>query len=113
VRVPKKGSFLFRTCNRANWGETLREKGLLAIVCGCKYFRQYLYGRKFTIVTDHRPLTWIFNVKDPSSTLLRWRLKLEEYEYEVVYKKGSTTLMQTLLAEYMSRKAALIILRLN
>ena len=62
----------------------------MAIVWGCKYFRQYLYGRKFTIVTDHRPLTWIFNVKDPSSRLLRWRLKLEEYQYEVVYKKGSS-----------------------
>jgi hypothetical protein len=31
---------------------------------GCKYFRQYLYGKKFTTVTDHRPLTWIFSIKD-------------------------------------------------
>jgi len=63
-----------------------------AIVWGCKYFRQYLYGGKLSIqvVTDHRPLTWIFSVKDPSSRLLRWRLKLEEYEYEVKYKKGSS-----------------------
>jgi len=66
------------------------EKELLAIAWSCKYFRQYLYGRKFTIVTDHLPLTWIFSVKDPSSRLLRWRLKLEEYEYEVKYKKGSS-----------------------
>ena len=40
-------------------------------------------------MTDHCPLTWIFSVKDPSSRLLRSRLKLEEYEYEVVYKKIS------------------------
>jgi hypothetical protein len=66
------------------------EKELLAIVWGTKYFRQYLYGKKFIVVTDHRPLTWIFSVKDPSSRLLRWRLKLEEYEYEVKYKKGSS-----------------------
>jgi hypothetical protein len=39
------------------------EKELLAIVWSCKYFRQYLYGRKFTIVTDHRPLTWILMLK--------------------------------------------------
>jgi len=49
-----------------------------------------LYGGKFTIVTDNRPLVWIFNVKDPSSRLLRWRLKPEEYEYDTVYKRGSS-----------------------
>ncbi|KAG5307589.1 CRBN protein, partial [Pseudoatta argentina] len=35
---------------------------------------------------DHKPLIWLFNVKDPSSRLMRWRLKLEEYDYEVLYK---------------------------
>jgi hypothetical protein len=54
----------------------------LAIVWGCKHCRPYLYGREFT--------NWIFNVKDPRSRLLRWRLKLEEYGYEVVYKRGSS-----------------------
>jgi hypothetical protein len=28
------------------------------------------------------------NIKDPGSRLLRWRIKLEEYDYEIVYKKG-------------------------
>jgi hypothetical protein len=36
--------------------------------------------RKFTIATDHKPLTCVFNVRDPSSRLLRWRLKLEEFD---------------------------------
>ncbi|KDR17446.1 Retrovirus-related Pol polyprotein from transposon 17.6 [Zootermopsis nevadensis] len=68
------------TCSKL-WCFTV-EKELLAIVWGCKYFRQYLYGRRFTIVTDHRPKTWIFSVKDPSS-----RLKLEEHDYEVIDKE--------------------------
>ena len=55
-----------------------------------KYFRPYLYGRKFKIVTDHKPLTWVMNVKEPGSRLLRWRLQLEEYDYEIAYKKGSS-----------------------
>ena len=48
-----------------------------------------MYGRIFTVVNHRRPLVWIFNVNDPSSRLLRWRLKLE-YDYEVVYKRGSS-----------------------
>jgi hypothetical protein len=47
------------------------EKELLAIVWAIKYFRPYLYGCRFKIATDHKPLTWIMNVKDPGSRLLR------------------------------------------
>lgn len=60
----------------------------MAIVWAVKYFRPYLFGRKFTIVTDHKPLQWLMNLKEPSSRLTRWKLKLSEYNYKVVYKKG-------------------------
>ena len=53
-------------------------------------FRPYLYGRKFKLVTDHKPLVWLHTSKDPTSRLTRWRLRLEEYEYEVIYKAGKT-----------------------
>lgn len=64
------------------------EKELLAIVWATKYFRPYLFGRKFKIYTDHRPLTWLFSIKEPNSKLIRWRLKLEEFDYEIIYKPG-------------------------
>jgi hypothetical protein len=47
-----------------------------------------LYGRRFKTVSDHKPFTWIMSVKDPGSRLLRWRIQLEEYDYEIVYKSG-------------------------
>jgi hypothetical protein len=80
-------AYASRTLNNVERNYSTTEE-LLAIVWGCKQYRHYLLGRKFTIVTDHKPLTWVFNVKDPSSRLLRWRLKLEEYEYYIVYRPG-------------------------
>lgn len=65
------------------------ERELLGIVWAVKHFRPFLFGRRFQIVTDHKPLIWLFSLKDPSSKMTRWRLKLEEYDYEVIYKKGS------------------------
>lgn len=81
-------AYASRTLNNAESRYTTTEKELLAIVWATKHFHQYLYGRKFTIVTDHKPLVWLMNVKDPNSRLVRWRLKLLEYDYEIIYKQG-------------------------
>ncbi|CAF4830994.1 unnamed protein product [Pieris macdunnoughi] len=81
-------AFSSRTLNKAEVNYSTTEKECLAIVFGTKTFRPYLYGHKFTIVTDHRPLKWLFNCKDPGSRLVRWRLRLEEFDYKIEYKKG-------------------------
>jgi hypothetical protein len=88
VGQDKPIAFASRTLNQAEQNYSTIEKELTAIVWACKYFRPYLLGRNFIIITDHKPLTWVFSVKDPSSRLLRWRLLLEEYDYTVVYKAG-------------------------
>ena len=57
-------------------------------VWAAKRFRQYLLEKKFTIETDHKAFIWLHNVTDPSSRLLRWRLRLEQYKYDVQYVKS-------------------------
>ena len=37
------------------------EKEALSIVFGVKHFHEYLYGRRFIIINDHKPLKVIFN----------------------------------------------------
>ena len=41
------------------------DKEAFSIVFGIKRFHQYLSGRKFTIITDHRPLLSLFSPDRP------------------------------------------------
>ena len=79
-----------RVLNGAELSYSVIEKELLAIVFAVKLFRPYLYGRRFWLVTDHHPLTWLYQLKDPTlnSRLARWKTKLQEFEHEIVYKPG-------------------------
>ena len=82
-------AYVSRTLSEAEQKYSTIEKECLAIVYCVTHFRPYLYGRSFTIITDHKPLVWLYSIKDPSSRLWKWRTKLSEYEYEIQYKKGS------------------------
>lgn len=81
-------AYASRTLNDAETRYSTIEKELLAIVWATKHFRPYLYGKKFTIYTDHRPLAWLNSIKEPNSKLTRWKLRLEEFDYNIVYKTG-------------------------
>ena len=92
-------AFASRTLSRTEENYSAIEKELLAIVWACKHFRPYLYGNKFTLYTDHQPLVWVYSIKDASSKLVRWRLKLEEFDYEIKYRPGK----QNVVADGLSR----------
>lgn len=81
-------AYASRVLNSAERHYPTIKKECLAIIYAVRKFRPYIYGRKFFIVTDHRPLTWLKNVSNPASILIRWRLELEEYEYEIIHKSG-------------------------
>jgi transposase InsO family protein len=81
-------AFASRQLKKPEVNYTTTEKELLAITWAVGHFRCYIYGRKFTIFTDHAALTWLFGLKDPSSRLMRWTLKLGEYDYKVIHKPG-------------------------
>lgn len=81
-------SYASKCLGKHDLNKSVIEKELLAIHWSINFFRPYLYGRRFTVVTDHRPLISLFSHKNPSSKLTRIRLDLCDYDFEIVYKKG-------------------------
>ena len=61
---------------------------MLAVVFGFEKFRSYLVGSKVTVYTNHAALRHIYAKKDTKPRLLRWILLLQEFDMEIVYKKG-------------------------
>ena len=62
---------------------------------GVKRFHQYLYGRNFTIHTDHKPLMYLFSENrlipaTASARVQRWALTLSGYNYQIQHRPGKT-----------------------
>lgn len=83
-------AYASRLLTKAERNYSTTERECLAVVEYARYFKHYLYGKNFIVLTDHQALRWLHSVKDPSSRLMRWRLKLRDYQYEIVYKSGKT-----------------------
>ena len=77
------------------------EKELLAIVFACERFDQYLYGRLVKVDSDHKPLEIITKkpLHNAPKRLQSMLLRLQRYDIEVTYKKGS----EMYIADTLSR----------
>lgn len=65
------------------------EKECLAIVWSLQKLQPYLYGRDFSIITDHNPLSWLQRVSGGNGKLLRWSLTLQQYNFTIQHRKGA------------------------
>ena len=70
-----------------NYCVTRRE--LLAVVKAVSHFRPYLYGRPFTLRTDHASLMWLCRRKEPSHQVARWLEILSEFKYRLEHRAGT------------------------
>lgn len=61
---------------------------MMAIHFAILHFRPYLLGRKFKVKTDHKPLVHMFSMKNPTSKVVRMRLDLNEYDFEIEHIPG-------------------------
>ena len=84
-RVIGYASFSLTPCQR-RYCTTRKE--LLAVVRGTRHFRHYVYGRKFTVRTDHQSLTWLLWFKLLDGQLARWSEELSQYDMVLIHRPG-------------------------
>ena len=64
------------------------EKECLAVKWAIHHLRYYLWGRSFTLITDHAPLKWMARNKDTNARVTRWFLELQDYHFTVEHRPG-------------------------
>ena len=74
------------TLNTAEQNYSQLEKEGLSCIFGIKRFYSYLFGRLFTLITDHKPLLGLLGENKPTSPqasarVCRWSLYLSMFEY--------------------------------
>ncbi|CAH2084993.1 unnamed protein product [Euphydryas editha] len=60
----------------------------LAVVRAIKHFKQYLYGRKFKVITDCNALKASKHKKELLPRVYRWWAFLQNYDFDIEYRKG-------------------------
>ena len=81
------------------------EKETLSIVFGVERFHEYLYGCRFIIINDHKPLKSIFNrsITYPLR-IQKFFLRLQTHDFELQYSPGKDMLVSdTLSRSHLSR----------
>lgn len=77
---------------------TTTEKECLSVILAIEKFRPYIEGVRFTVFTDHASLLWLANLKDPTGRLARWALRLQQYDFALLHRKGKLNVVPDALS---------------
>ena len=98
-------SFASRFLNSSEERYSINELELLGVVWSVEHFKNYLYGKEFTVITDHRALLSILKEhrsnKSYNSRLSRWVDRLLPYQFSIEHLPGA----KMGLVDYISRNS--------
>nr|XP_028954711.1 uncharacterized protein LOC114823375 [Malus domestica] len=73
--------------------------GAVLVVFALEKVRSYLVGAKVIVYSDHSALKYLLSEKEAKPRLLRWVLLLQEFDLEILDKKGR----ENVVADHLSR----------
>ncbi|XP_018403046.1 PREDICTED: uncharacterized protein LOC108779970 [Cyphomyrmex costatus] len=99
-------AFFSRTLNKTEIQHSSIEKEAYAIVESLRYWRHYLIGRYFEVITDQHSVSFMFNQRHSSKIknekIIRWRLELSSFKFDIIYRPG----IENVSADTLSRTSA-------
>ena len=89
----KPVAYASRILNNADQNYSQIERESLAIVFGVTKYRQYLLGRHFKLLTDHKPLITLLGEHKSvpmlaAARIKRWAILLAAYDYTIEFIRG-------------------------
>ncbi|GFY31522.1 retrovirus-related Pol polyprotein from transposon gypsy [Trichonephila clavipes] len=92
-------AFASRTLNKAERNYTVTERECLAVIWALNKFKTYFESLPVKVITDHAALTKLTKGKNLSSRMIRWALKLSQFNIEWEHRQG----VQNVVADVLSR----------
>lgn len=91
-------AFCSRSMSRTERNYCVTQRELLALIFCIEKFRPYVEGTRFRVITDHYSLIWLNRLKEPTGKLARWALKLQQYSFDLVHRKGKLNVVPDALS---------------
>ncbi|KAJ8342697.1 hypothetical protein SKAU_G00326250 [Synaphobranchus kaupii] len=109
--VERLVAFASRALTPAEQKYSVGEREALARLWACEHWHVYLYGRAFTIRTDHQALTALLATQGSGHRplrLLRWADRLNQYNFKLEFVPGRTNTVADLLPRAVSTTVGLV-----
>lgn len=94
-------AFISRKLHEPETRYSTSEQEILAVLFAIQQFRCYIFNQKFIVYSDNKALQWLFQIKSPSSRLMRWKIALAGYDFEIRHIKGKTNKVADCLSRYI------------
>ncbi|CAF4919511.1 unnamed protein product [Pieris macdunnoughi] len=91
------------------------QKEALILVWAVEHFHIFLYSKKIELIRDHKPLEVIFGPKSKpcAAWIERWVMRLQSYDYKIVYQPGKTNIADSLSRQQISKNAEKSLIKLE